>query len=146
MKSFVKKLETFLHTNTVWFFLTSLLLITYSWLMPDFSNQTWGDFFGFIFSLIIQYSPILLFAFFRNRLREKLSLIAYVALWFLVFIGFLFLNHPYVYDSLGISAFGAIPMHDGFVPINIGLLFLICLLYTSPSPRDATLSRMPSSA
>ena len=23
---------------------------------------------------------------------------------------------------------------------------IICLLYTSPSPRDATLSRMPSSA
>ena len=33
---------------------------------------------------------------------------------------------------------------------HIGLLksnnILICLLYTSPSPRDATLSRMPSSA
>ena len=27
-----------------------------------------------------------------------------------------------------------------------GALTLICLLYTSPSPRDATLSRMPSSA
>ena len=26
------------------------------------------------------------------------------------------------------------------------LLFCFCLLYTSPSPRDATLSRMPSSA
>ena len=25
-------------------------------------------------------------------------------------------------------------------------LFVFCLLYTSPSPRDATLSRMPSSA
>ena len=25
-------------------------------------------------------------------------------------------------------------------------LILVCLLYTSPSPRDATLSRMPSSA
>ena len=25
-------------------------------------------------------------------------------------------------------------------------LMLFCLLYTSPSPRDATLSRMPSSA
>ena len=24
--------------------------------------------------------------------------------------------------------------------------FTVCLLYTSPSPRDATLSRMPSSA
>ena len=27
-----------------------------------------------------------------------------------------------------------------------GLLDIGCLLYTSPSPRDATLSRMPSSA
>ena len=26
------------------------------------------------------------------------------------------------------------------------VLSMICLLYTSPSPRDATLSRMPSSA
>ena len=25
-------------------------------------------------------------------------------------------------------------------------MYLCCLLYTSPSPRDATLSRMPSSA
>ena len=36
---------------------------------------------------------------------------------------------------------------DG-IEINLfgGALPLICLLYTSPSPRDATLSRMPSSA
>ena len=27
-----------------------------------------------------------------------------------------------------------------------GHIFYVCLLYTSPSPRDATLSRMPSSA
>ena len=26
------------------------------------------------------------------------------------------------------------------------VLYYVCLLYTSPSPRDATLSRMPSSA
>ena len=30
--------------------------------------------------------------------------------------------------------------------IIVNSLFLHCLLYTSPSPRDATLSRMPSSA
>ena len=31
--------------------------------------------------------------------------------------------------------------------LNIGNLYYTgCLLYTSPSPRDATLSRMPSSA
>jgi len=33
-----------------------------------------------------------------------------------------------------------------FLPSSIGLLFYICLLYTSPSPRDRTRSRMPSSA
>ena len=30
--------------------------------------------------------------------------------------------------------------------VTTGGLFGTCLLYTSPSPRDATLSRMPSSA
>ena len=32
------------------------------------------------------------------------------------------------------------------VPVLIGPLFTTCLLYTSPSPRDGLLSRMPSSA
>ena len=31
-------------------------------------------------------------------------------------------------------------------PFNVGDWIIVCLLYTSPSPRDATLSRMPSSA
>ena len=30
--------------------------------------------------------------------------------------------------------------------VNYGTIVKLCLLYTSPSPRDATLSRMPSSA
>ena len=30
--------------------------------------------------------------------------------------------------------------------IHIASQYQLCLLYTSPSPRDATLSRMPSSA
>ena len=36
----------------------------------------------------------------------------------------------------------------GNIGVNIGEdgVYMICLLYTSPSPRDATLSRMPSSA
>ena len=32
------------------------------------------------------------------------------------------------------------------MPPNIKVLFVTCLLYTSPSPRDRTRSRMPSSA
>ena len=38
------------------------------------------------------------------------------------------------------------PQSDRPVFIRIDDLKLTCLLYTSPSPRDATLSRMPSSA
>ena len=30
--------------------------------------------------------------------------------------------------------------------INLSLVYVFCLLYTSPSPRDGLLSRMPSSA
>ena len=36
---------------------------------------------------------------------------------------------------------GTVDLEDDFIEVNI-----FCLLYTSPSPRDATLSRMPSSA
>ena len=35
---------------------------------------------------------------------------------------------------------------DGKSGDGAGIQIEICLLYTSPSPRDATLSRMPSSA
>ena len=40
-----------------------------------------------------------------------------------------------------------IAVHNGrqHVPVYINE-DMVCLLYTSPSPRDATLSRMPSSA
>ena len=41
-----------------------------------------------------------------------------------------------------LSEAAGLPLHE-----VIGKqLYLTCLLYTSPSPRDATLSRMPSSA
>ena len=36
--------------------------------------------------------------------------------------------------------------NTGWVQEILEVLYRICLLYTSPSPRDATLSRMPSSA
>ena len=45
---------------------------------------------------------------------------------------------PTVYDDPHIGNARPLVIFD--------LLFKVCLLYTSPSPRDATLSRMPSSA
>ena len=43
---------------------------------------------------------------------------------------------------------GALPLPNGIVlgMAKFNKIINICLLYTSPSPRDATLSRMPSSA
>ena len=35
---------------------------------------------------------------------------------------------------------------DGSTTTSAAILYDICLLYTSPSPRDRSLSRMPSSA
>ena len=43
----------------------------------------------------------------------------------------------------GMLAVGGILLVEGMFAVECTLA---CLLYTSPSPRDATLSRMPSSA
>ena len=43
---------------------------------------------------------------------------------------------------LAIESIEALHSQNGFHDIYL----FTCLLYTSPSPRDATLSRMPSSA
>ena len=50
----------------------------------------------------------------------------------------------YIFNSLGFYLGGVLVafMAAGFCMLESGF----CLLYTSPSPRDATLSRMPSSA
>ena len=49
--------------------------------------------------------------------------------------------------SLVLHSFGAKVHGISLKPYDRrGNLYKICLLYTSPSPRDATLSRMPSSA
>ena len=51
-------------------------------------------------------------------------------------------------DKLDISGLGfkAEPSHTGRPGYNPRLMLKLCLLYTSPSPRDGLLSRMPSSA
>ena len=53
-------------------------------------------------------------------------------------------------DSLTLQTlenlFGAILVNRNRTLTSIGIWLRICLLYTSPSPRDGLLSRMPSSA
>ena len=47
------------------------------------------------------------------------------------------------FQSLGISL-GILP--TALIAIPFAIIFMVCLLYTSPSPRDYAASRMPSSA
>ena len=49
------------------------------------------------------------------------------------------------FSYYGMRALLVFYMIKGFLSYNDGAAYT-CLLYTSPSPRDATLSRMPSSA
>ena len=46
----------------------------------------------------------------------------------------------FVFDVDGVLSCDVIPLHPNGDPMRT------CLLYTSPSPRDSTSSRMPSSA
>ena len=52
--------------------------------------------------------------------------------------------------AIAIASFGAIAIGAAIGDITFisftGAMVVICLLYTSPSPRDHLLSRMPSSA
>ena len=50
-------------------------------------------------------------------------------------------NRPHLFEGDPKAAMGEVRSHK-----HHNLKHYICLLYTSPSPRDATLSRMPSSA
>ena len=55
-------------------------------------------------------------------------------------------------EKAGLHSSGQMVLHDGrtgekFIrPVTVGYKYLLCLLYTSPSPRDLSTSRMPSSA
>ena len=52
----------------------------------------------------------------------------------------------YVLAQDGVKTAGPFTSDDGDTMIGTLLLLDVCLLYTSPSPRDRTRSRMPSSA
>ena len=55
-------------------------------------------------------------------------------------------NHNHIRPISGIPATGAIIMDETDLKRTEKEGYLICLLYTSPSPRDRQKSRMPSSA
>ena len=76
-----------------------------------------------------------------------ISIVGFISIGFLVlgllifiFAGAAFFSYVGAGEAAGMGGIGL-----GFVIVFYGLL-IACLLYTSPSPRDGLLSRMPSSA
>ena len=58
-----------------------------------------------------------------------------------------FYGNPEEYpERLAGKTIDEINPRGGMIEIKAGEMLLICLLYTSPSPRDTERSRMPSSA
>ena len=55
-------------------------------------------------------------------------------------------NPNIVKENLGLDECGPMGMMSGMEKPSTPATINICLLYTSPSPRDRTRSRMPSSA
>ena len=51
-----------------------------------------------------------------------------------------------VLDNVNVQAYFMRASMESAKQLGAHKLTYLCLLYTSPSPRDATLSRMPSSA
>ena len=54
-------------------------------------------------------------------------------------------RHIFIDEALRSRAYENMSLPIGHKQ-TISQPYIVCLLYTSPSPRDATLSRMPSSA
>ena len=82
---------------------------------------------------------------FENPLLERLSHVHPVTplvLYAPIILACLFVSALYFDLSLGRIAVAVVLGYFGWTLLE----YWLCLLYTSPSPRDATLSRMPSSA
>ena len=108
-----------------------------------------------IFSLIISVLFGVVSGYFGNRsirsnwLQIILFVIAIVLISFYASYGFPIVALLILIATIGLIAIlGRAPVKNFYLPLDTFILKLIevCLLYTSPSPRDATLSRMPSSA
>ena len=84
------------------------------------------------------YQMQLRIALYDSLLRPITEVLSIVSISLSMLVGaYLVLNQKtYLFDFIKISD----------TPIKPAMLLMFCLLYTSPSPRDATLSRMPSSA
>ncbi len=71
--------------NSLWIYLTLFLCISYL-LLVTIREDTWGTYLLYPTIFCIVYFPILLFAFFRKKLVEKVSVLPLVIIWIACFL------------------------------------------------------------
>jgi len=119
MNQVLDKIESFLYNNTVWVFIAGILFSSMS-ITLNINEQTWSRYLGLVFNLSIYYSPILLFAFFRKPLEQRLSLPILIVLWTIVFVALpALMNNMKVYEIWGMETY------DEILAIMCGTVLLL---------------------
>lgn len=83
----MKAIRQFLLNETIWMFLAAILLISML-LVVESEPESWSIYFSFLGFFCIVYAPLLLFALFRKKLKDLLSVRVFRMLWLLAFIGY----------------------------------------------------------
>ena len=143
------------------FGISSMLGISALFHRTEFTDRGWMrfrrlDHIGIYLCIAGGSTPIGMLAV-DGWVQKTLLITAWVGLGIGATLRFLPFDPPYglmnaLFLSMGWVSVVAIPQLWDFLELRwiillaIGGMLYTCLLYTSPSPRDATLSRMPSSA
>ena len=131
MRAIINRIEHFLVTNTLWLFLTAIAFVSFIrtlTLRQSITGQgmiyleieKWQLFGQFILGHTLLFFPVLLFSYFRNRLRKLLPKLSYWGLWCYCFIahGFLlfYFNVAHFFEPLQIQT---------DTPVIFGLAILV---------------------
>lgn len=90
-----KRIEQFFINNTVWIFGTVILLVSIIMVKEQAFQQKWSAYLFYIVWISSLFSPVLLFAAFRSRLKERLPKTYFWTLW-----SFCFLLYPFLLVSI----------------------------------------------
>jgi len=111
MQTITNKIGHFLVTNTVWIFVMTIIFVSFQRIMlfeSSFSGEgmvylaieKWQLYFQFAGSIILLYSPVLLFSFFRKKLRKSMNRWVFYLLWGFCFVLYSYLAFYFKLDEL----------------------------------------------
>ena len=85
MNRYLKNITSFLLNHTVWIYLTLFLFFSHL-LHVSMVKETWGNYIYYFLAIVGLYFPVLLYAFFRDLLNDKLPNWLNRLLWLYCFI------------------------------------------------------------